>query len=342
MFQNIKADIIYYNTNTDFELEFNLCGCCRMRLLNDKCSTPKTLIHSLARAVSRSKIIMIVAPLFSEQNVTEIVAQAIGTTTSIADNETYGILSNDDIKIITGSTPLVTTDGIFGGYIIESGPQTMILLTDNKNVRKNIMKTLIHPYIEEMYSLEYGEKNNEDISEEAAEKPLETEEISGTQETVQSEISEDEEEMLSEFQPIIEDETEFNENEQEDQHISDEDIALAQEMLLDEDKDDPETINEEYDESYDDLFIESTKLDRRSVERFTAEYAYSQNTEHDFLTDGNFEEKSDSKLNIWLLIISILLLLTLAVLCYCIFVVPSQSGVSPVSYLQEVYSTMFK
>ena len=36
MFQNVKVDIIYYDTSTDFELEFNLCGCCRMRLLTDK------------------------------------------------------------------------------------------------------------------------------------------------------------------------------------------------------------------------------------------------------------------------------------------------------------------
>ena len=30
MFQNLKVDVIYYKTNTDFEMEFNLCGCCRM------------------------------------------------------------------------------------------------------------------------------------------------------------------------------------------------------------------------------------------------------------------------------------------------------------------------
>ena len=52
MFQNVKVDIIYYKTNTDFEMEFNLCGCCRMRLLTDKSPDRKTAVHSLARAVS--------------------------------------------------------------------------------------------------------------------------------------------------------------------------------------------------------------------------------------------------------------------------------------------------
>ena len=38
VFENFKIDLIYYNTQTDFEMEFNLCGCCRMRTFNDKCT----------------------------------------------------------------------------------------------------------------------------------------------------------------------------------------------------------------------------------------------------------------------------------------------------------------
>ncbi|MEE1055109.1 MAG: hypothetical protein U0L36_04660, partial [Acutalibacteraceae bacterium] len=67
MFQIIKVDIIYYQTNTDFEMEFNLCGCCRMRLLTDNAPDKKTLVHSLARAVSRSRVIIIVGNLFGEE-----------------------------------------------------------------------------------------------------------------------------------------------------------------------------------------------------------------------------------------------------------------------------------
>ena len=47
MFQNLKVDVIYYKTNSDFEMEFNLCGCCRMRLLSDKTPDKKTMIMSL-------------------------------------------------------------------------------------------------------------------------------------------------------------------------------------------------------------------------------------------------------------------------------------------------------
>lgn len=336
MFQNIKTDIIYYNTNTDFELEFNLCGCCRMRLLNDKCSDRKSLLHSLARAVSRSKVIMIVAPLFGKENVTETVAQAIGTDITTADNQAFGIKSDDEISIIRDSTPLVTADGVFGGCIIESGPQTLIVLTDNKNIRKTIMKTLIHPYIEELFSLESNhESPNAEIEETDEEETIEEAEEKEGPAAEEPEAPEE----VADQQQIIIDETP---QEVEKTNIE-EDIALAEQMLLEKTDEIPQEIIEEYDNVYDDLFIEPTKLNRKTVERFTAEYTYSQDSEHDYWADDfDTNGNSDSSFNIWLLIISIILLLTLAILCYCIFIVPSQSGVSPVAYLQEVYNTMFK
>ena len=91
----------------------------------------------------------------------------------MADNKTYGISGTDEIEIIEGSTPLVTADGIFGGCIIESGPQTMILLSDSKNVRKQIMQTLIHPYIEELYTADLTEKAAQNAKSEAEEEILE-------------------------------------------------------------------------------------------------------------------------------------------------------------------------
>lgn len=168
MLYNLRADIIYYKSGSDFELEFNLCGCCRMRLLTDKPSDKKLFVHSLARAVSRSRVILIAGPIFGDENTIDIVAQALGAQTEIVDNAAYGIASDEDITIIKGALPLVSNDGSFAGCIIESGPQTMILLTDNKALRKTIMSTLIHPYISELYTAELnGNKSaaEEDISE---------------------------------------------------------------------------------------------------------------------------------------------------------------------------------
>lgn len=158
MLYNLRSDIIYYKTNSDFELEFNLCGCCRMRLLTDKPSSKKAFVHSLARAVSRSRVILIAGALFGEESTIKTVAQALGTETEITNNTKFNIATDDEIEIIKGSVPLVSADGLFGGCIIESGPQTMILLTDNKTLRKTLMTTLIHPYIAELYAAESTNK----------------------------------------------------------------------------------------------------------------------------------------------------------------------------------------
>lgn len=158
MFQNLKVDIVYYKTNTDFEMEFNLCGCCRMRLLTDKAPDSKSAVRSLSRAVSRSRVILVIGALFGDDGVINIISKAIDTSLREINNKTYGISGNDEIEILEGATPLVTNDGYFGGCIIERGPQTMILLTENKTIRKALMKSLIHPYIEELCAVELNEK----------------------------------------------------------------------------------------------------------------------------------------------------------------------------------------
>ncbi len=150
MLQNIKVDVIYYLTATDFEMEFNLCGCCRMRLLTDKAADRKGFVHMLSRAVSRSRVIICCGPLFGEAGLIAGISAAIGRPLEKVDNKAYGINGEDEIQIIKGSLPLVTSNGIFGGCIIESGPQSIILLSESKGIRKTLMTSLIHPYIEDI------------------------------------------------------------------------------------------------------------------------------------------------------------------------------------------------
>ncbi|MEE1185066.1 MAG: hypothetical protein UHX92_03205, partial [Acutalibacteraceae bacterium] len=207
MFQNVKVDIIYYDTSTDFELEFNLCGCCRMRLLTDKTDDQKLFLHMMARSVSRSRIIILTGKLFGDDGIINLTANAISKSIVAADNKLYGISSDDNIEIIEGSIPLVTPEGYFGGCIIESGPQSMVLLSDNKNIRKSIMNTLIHPYIEEMSAIALKEKAEEarTVSNMAIiEETNETETIEENTENYIDEISEeinDASETIQEEQP---------------------------------------------------------------------------------------------------------------------------------------------
>ena len=68
--------------------------------------------------------------------------------------------------------------------------------------------------------------------------------------------------------------------------------------------------------------------------------------ENDFEEDitDQYEEdtpkKSGKGLNISIIILSVVLLLVVAVLCYCIFVVPQSEGVSAGAYLKETFNTL--
>ena len=382
MLYNLRSDIIYYKSGSDFELEFNLCGCCRMRLLTDKPSNKKTFVHSLARAVSRSRVILITGPLFGEDNTIEIVAQALGTTTEVVNNKAYNIASDDEIEIIKGSLPLVSDDGSFGGCIIESGPQTMILLTDNKTLRKSIMSNLIHPYISELYAAEMQGNNKAAISAEAASPILEeTEEVTETELVVgpaknfekpveeaddnfslvlesdeekwinsdlqpEDIIIESTETQVAEYAPVndinIEDLFPSSPELEEPARTIDEKIDEANIVL-----DNEEYINgdlpEEYEKNFDNLIINSEIEEEQPVKHSNP------NNEFRFLDDegeiiGEREtifENRKSGLSIATIIFTVILLLAIITLCFCIFTASTNEGMAPSEYIRNVWQTLF-
>lgn len=280
MLQNLKVDIIYHLTNSDFEMEFNMCGCCRMRLLSDKTADRKSLIGALSRAVSRSRIIIACGPLFSADGLIATVATAIGSKTAAVDNAAYGINGDETINIIAGSTPLVTPEGYFGGCIIESGPQTIILLTENRAFRKSIMQTLIHPYIEEMSVIPVKERSapapaqSEPIAQ--AESEVEEEPASESDfEPASMEIVEESEEVVEavEGQETVEEEVE--------EKIEEEAIEEAEEPEAEDEADGEETEepqtepSEEVTEEDAEEPVEDTAEERDEPQESKAEYIVS-------------------------------------------------------------------
>ncbi len=144
---NLKIDIIYYKTASDFEMEFNLSGCCRMRMFKDKVDTPKGLVNTLARDVARSKIIIIVTELFGDNTGVSVISKAIKLPLVPADKEEFGIKTTDDVFLPKTAVPLVTKSGVFGGCIIENGPQSIIIVSSARALRHEIMKTYVHNYV---------------------------------------------------------------------------------------------------------------------------------------------------------------------------------------------------
>lgn len=365
MLQNIKVDVIYYKTSTDFEMEFNLCGCCRMRLLTDKVSDKKTFVHSLARAVSRSRVMIVAGSLFGEEGTLNLVAGALNSKLSKINNKDYGISDEEDIFILNGSTPLVTPDGIFGGCIIESGPQTMILISDSKNIRKSIMNSLIHPYFEELSVSANNVTVTPAIENEEIEEIEDTQEETLAEEEISEEVTENEVEDTEETTEETADEEEIVEEQIEEENLE------AEEDTVEE----LETIDSEAEEETDkatEVIIgddEFVTTDGIIFEEDVKGYRGSYESDNDFIVDDGdiapkprfYNNENDngadeyvadipyhspfirksSPLSIAILILSIILLVTIAVLCYFIFYVPSKNGVSADAYIREIFNVLF-
>ena len=151
---SIKVDVIYYKTPSDFEFEFNLSGCAGIRIFKEKIETPKALVTSLARDVARSRIIFVVSDLNEDLGGISTLSRALGLPLVAADKEANRIVSDGDCNIFEGATPLVTKSGNFAGFIAESGPQSIVVLSTNRALRHEIMDSYVHKYIFEVAQIE--------------------------------------------------------------------------------------------------------------------------------------------------------------------------------------------
>ncbi|MBE6798779.1 MAG: SpoIID/LytB domain-containing protein [Ruminococcaceae bacterium] len=148
MSKDVKLEILYYKTNADVALEFGLHGDYPLRLLSIGSDDMSQLLHNLKRAISRSEIIIIVGALQSRDNLTSYLAKFIGRGTETGDNGDYGILEPGTVTIPAGAYPLVTK-GKYGGFVIESGPQTIFALNEDRDTRLRITEETLVPYITE-------------------------------------------------------------------------------------------------------------------------------------------------------------------------------------------------
>ncbi len=144
---NLTIDIIYYKTASDFEMEFNLTGCCRMRMFKDKVDSQKDLVNALARDVSRSTITIIVTDLFGENSGIATISKAIRLPLTALDKASLGVKAAEEFVLPETAVPLVTSEGLFGGCIIANGPQSIIIVTSGRPLRHEIMKKYIHNYV---------------------------------------------------------------------------------------------------------------------------------------------------------------------------------------------------
>ena len=363
MLQNIKVDIIYYFTSTDFEMEFNLCGCCRMRLLTDKAADRKGFIHQLSRAVSRSRVIICCGPLFGDTGLIQGVATAIGKSVVKMDNAAYGIKEDAEIGIIEGSMPLVTSDGIFGGCIIESGPQAIVVLSESKAIRKNIMTSLIHPYIEELSVTPI--KTSAPVVEE--EESVNEEAVASSEETVQDnevqpieENAEEPEVESTEVDAITEEPEAELQEQDEPSDIGTEEVSVAPEIVIEAeepteeteqapkadefnnilltDEEQPEPIEESFvPEDVDDgLYIEAQQV------KFSKKHYYDVDYEAGADSYQYYAEPEELDYHVMfripIMIITVVLLIALLILAYLLIFVPMRDGYTFSEYIKHIFT----
>ena len=378
MYHNVKVDLIYHNTPADYEMEFNLCGCCRMRLLSEKTTDTRSFLRGLAQAVDRSRVILVAGPMFNEGGTLSTIANAIGRPLKKIDSAAYGIQSAAEIQLVDGATPLVTDDGYLAGCIIESGPQVMIVLSENKTLRKSVMNSLIHPYISEIaadnggvFSLDHVSTNSQpDPSpmqestpdEPVTEKPPVREPVvpapvSENKQLFSSDESEIERVTLEEAVPKhLEKDTTLPESKI--QHIDDTDLNTPEtdkksnpprfdefSKSLQEEDDFILDLNDEsssYEEN-DDYIIDtdkSSKKNRAAAIQANVDFVMGD-------TNSNFHYDSSDilimqrrRITLPILILIIVLLVILASLIFLMIYIPLRSGISPIQYLKAIFTQL--
>ncbi len=152
MSKDVKVEIIYYKSETDVSLEFGLHGNYPVRLLSSSCNNLTLFFHSLKRAVSRSQIIIIVGGYTGDEFIPSFIARAINKEVVVPEYNKLGVICKEKYPLPEGAAPLAPSNKRFGGFLIESGPQTIINLTENKKIRLQVVSEVVVKYIEEHHN----------------------------------------------------------------------------------------------------------------------------------------------------------------------------------------------
>jgi len=150
---DIKIEIIYFCQSSDIKLEFGLRGEYPLRLLTSSCNDYHSFLSSLKKAVARSEIIITVGGFFGDKYLPDILGRSIGQNCKKIDLTKYNLNSTHETMLLPdGAIPLISSDRKFGGCVIESGPQSILMLTEENHVRLSLLFELVLPYITEHYN----------------------------------------------------------------------------------------------------------------------------------------------------------------------------------------------
>lgn len=330
MLQNLKIDIIYYETPSDFEFEFNLGGCCHCRVLNNSTSSPKELIGCLSKAVGRSRIIIVVGNLNTPNGLYSLISKAIGRQLDTVDADEYGIIAQSNTTIIKGGLPLVSSDGLLSGCIVESGPQSIILLPEEKNLRKDITENLVFQYVS------------------AVSRTPDTDSVIFPDSNIQESTSQNQEIINEPETELLESEEPTDDNIQTESEIQIEsNIELPPsitEMITEDIQTNTTAENDKYNEiatqndneNFFDIFAEQNNNDNNDNNDFIySDDEVAQNNTKDYETKDTSKNQG---INIIIWLIIGLMFIIIGVLAYMLIYVPLKNGVDITEYVRQIFN----
>jgi len=159
MVPDLTLEVIYLNQPTDFKMEFELCVGSNVRFLSLPVKSHGEFLTAISKSVVRSRAIITVGSFnpLDKLYMPKIIAKATGYELQAVENEKFGISSEKSIFLPKNSLPLLDAEGNLGGCVLENNDQAIIMLTSDKELRHNIVKNLVCPYLK----LFAGKKTNE-------------------------------------------------------------------------------------------------------------------------------------------------------------------------------------
>lgn len=143
---DVKIEIIYYGAAADWSFESGFYGKeYALRLLTQTAANPSAFLKALDRAVRRSAVILTVGDLANgdRTGLCSLLARALGM-----DYPPEGGLPGE-------ARPFDSADPRRGGYM-ESGPQTIFLLHNQKDRRDETLRRYIFPALSRRFSVPIG------------------------------------------------------------------------------------------------------------------------------------------------------------------------------------------
>ncbi len=137
---------IYLNTEVDSTFD-NMMSSIADYTGSVETGSAKEFLTALALAVERSKVVMALGPLSGKNGLINIMSKGLSLPMAEVDWDSMGVAPIIDTLLPKGAVPLLSSDDRLVGMILESGNQSIIVLSDDAEMRAEMLETYIEPYI---------------------------------------------------------------------------------------------------------------------------------------------------------------------------------------------------